>query len=85
MDDIYANATIKLTPSPIPPSPAMTTVPVFLKHNATVAGQRQGKPLDGLVAGHKKDVVIANKVLTTTGKVAIYGWHKPDGKPIQPL
>jgi hypothetical protein len=19
------------------------------------------------------------------GKVAIYGWHKPDGKPIQPL
>ena len=40
---------------------------------------------DALVAGHKKDVVIANKVFTTPGKVAIYGWHKPDGKPIQPL
>ena len=38
-----------------------------------------------LVAGHKKDVVIANKVFATPGKVAIYGWHKPDGKPIQPL
>jgi hypothetical protein len=23
--------------------------------------------------------------LTTRGKVAIYGWHKPDGKPIHPL
>ena len=37
------------------------------------------------MAGHKKDVVIANQVLATHGKVAIYGWHRPDGKPIQPL
>jgi len=27
VDDIYAAATIKLNPSPIPPTPAMTTVP----------------------------------------------------------
>ena len=33
----------------------------------------------------REDVVIANKVFATTGKVAIYGWHKLDGKPIQPL
>ncbi len=37
------------------------------------------------MAGHKKDVVIANRLFKTRGKVAIYGWHKPDGKPIQPL
>jgi hypothetical protein len=85
VDDIYANAEIHLTPAPIPPSPAMTTVPVFLKHNETIVAQRKGKPLGVLVAGHKKDVVITNKILPTSGKVAIYGWHKPDGKPIQPL
>jgi hypothetical protein len=85
VDDIYASATVKLTPAPIPPSPAMTTVPVFLQHNAMVLAQRKRQPPGGLVAGHKKDVVIATKVFATPGKVAIYGWHKSDGKPIQPL
>ena len=64
----------------------MTTVAVFLRHNEIVRAARAGNvPLGALVAGHKKDVVIANKVFATTGKVAIYGWHKLDGKPIQPL
>jgi hypothetical protein len=85
VDDIYAAATIKLEPSPIPPSPAMTTVPVFLQHNQTVLAQRNGSRPGPLVAGHKKDVVIANKVFASPGKVAIYGWHRAVGKPIQPL
>lgn len=85
VDQIYAGATIKLTPAPIPPTPAMTTVPVFLRHNETVADQRKGKPLGELVAGHKKDVVITNKLIAAPGKVAIYGWHEREGKPIQPL
>lgn len=86
VDDIHAAATIKLNPSPIPPSPAMTTIPVFIQHNATVRDQRKGKPLGALVAGHKKDVVIANRVFAAPGKEAIYGWHKTeDGRPIQPL
>jgi len=87
VDDIYAAATVKLTPEPIPPSRAMTTLPVFLKHNEMVRAQRKerGNPLGSLVAGHKKDVVIANVVFAKEGKVAIYGWHKRDAKPIQPL
>ena len=84
VDEIYAQATVKLTPAPIPPSPAMTTVPVFLEHNGMVRPARLKAP-GGLVAGHKKDVVIATKVFATPGKVAIYGWHNNDGKPIQPL
>jgi hypothetical protein len=40
-----------------------------------------------LIAGIKKDVVISGKL--TRGKkddrVAIYGWHTPGGKPVQPL
>ena len=89
VDDIYTAATVKLVPSPIPPSPAMATVPIFIQHNLTVRNQRAEQlrehPLGALVAGHKKDVVISYKLLTTPSKVAIYGWHKPDGKPIQPL
>jgi hypothetical protein len=87
VDDIYASAAVKLTPAPIAPSPAMTTVPVFVQHNAMVRTQRAplGKPLGLLAAGHKKDVVIARRVFESPGKVGIYGWHRPDGTPIQPL
>jgi hypothetical protein len=85
VDEIYASAKVKLTPSPIPPSPEMTTVPVFLRHNAVVLAQRKEFPPGMLVAGHKKDVVISNRVFLTRGKVAIYGWHTAPGKPIQPL
>ncbi len=85
VDDIYAAATLKLMPAPIPPSPAMTSVAVFLRHNEMVRAARGVSHPGTLVAGHKKDVVIASKVFTTPRKVAIYGWHKPDGKPIQPL
>ena len=85
VDDIYRVAAVKLTPSPIPPTPAMTTIPVFLRHNQMVLAQRPEEPPGRLVAGHKKDVVIANKVFGLSGKVAIYGWHRSTGDPIQPL
>ena len=83
VDAIYANARVKLTPSPIPPTAQMTNVAVFLQHNEIVRKERAeiSEPLGALVAGHKKDVVPAG----VPGKVVIYGWHKSDGKPIQPL
>jgi len=42
-------------------------------------------PLGTLTAGHQKDVVLANALPTSPGKVAIYGWHQTNGRPIQPL
>jgi hypothetical protein len=89
VDAIWAAAEVKLEPSPIPPSPEMTTVPVFMDHNRTVRAQRaehlDEHPLGALVAGHKKDVVIAAQITPESDRVAIYGWHYLSGDPIQPL
>jgi hypothetical protein len=89
VDAIYRAAEVKLAPSPIPPSDAMTTVAVFSNHNETVRLQRaeqlKDHPLGALVAGHEKDVVITPRLVQTPGKVAIYGWHRTNGIPIQPL
>ena len=30
-------------------------------------------------------MVISNRLTQKPGRIAIYGWHKADGKPIQPL
>ncbi len=89
VDAIYSAAPVKLSPAPIPPSAAMTTIAVFSNHNEMVRVQRAEQlaqhPLGALVAGHKKDVVICARLAASPGKVAIYGWHRTNGSPIQPL
>lgn len=90
VDQIYEQAKIKLTPAPIPPTKAMTTVPIFIKHSNSV--QQQLIPYltqhneSELTAGNKKDIIISNKIYTEkTAKVVIYGWHQLNGKAIQPV
>ena len=83
VDAVYEQADVKLEPRPL--TEAREATSTFAKHNAIIQRQRTGKPLGGLVAGIKKDVVITNKLKAKPDKVAIYGWHKLDGKPIQPL
>ena len=87
VDDIWNAADVKLAPQPIPPSDAMTTVPVFVEHNNTVQEQKKdrGVNVTQIVAGQKKDVVLSNRLTTQAGKVAIYGWHQLNGNAIQPL
>lgn len=89
VDAIDTAAVVKLAPSPIPPSAAMTTVPVFVRHNEMIRAQRGALtnlfPLGALVAGDKKDVVISARLSGVTNKVAIYGWHNTNGAPLQPL
>jgi hypothetical protein len=83
VDDIYKGATVKL--EPVPMYAFRDSTPTMWHHHLIVEGQRKGKK--GLIAGIQKDVVISGKVFRDTrpDRVAIYGWHKTDGKPIQPL
>lgn len=85
VDAIWAAAAVRLEPSPIEPGPHMTTTPVFLRHSRTVERQRAASGAPGLTAGHKKDVVVTGRLDPSLERVAIYGWHLPDGQPIQPL
>ncbi len=93
VNDIWAQAQVKLAPEPIPPSAEMITVPVFDRHNSMVWNQRKAllaaHPLGSLVAGHKKDVVISNFIYTNLHgphePVVIYGWQRTNGTPIQPI
>ncbi len=90
VDQIWSNASVKLSPSPITASPQMTTIPVMWDHNVTVKAQRAEKlgnePLGALVAGHKKDVIISNRIYgNSSNRVVIYGWHYQNGTPIQPV
>lgn len=87
VDAIHAQAGLRLAPQPMTPGPEMSSTPYFLHHNATVERQRSraGAPGGVLVSGHKKDLVLTNRLAQMPGRVAIYGWHRPGGEPIQPL
>jgi hypothetical protein len=86
-DDIYKQAAEKL--EPIPLTEAREAVETFIKHNELIERQRSGifPPGNhrGLIGGIKKDVVMTNRLGEKPNRVAIYGWHKLDGSPIQPL
>lgn len=82
-DDIYRQAAVKL--EPIPLTEAREAVETFIKHNDLIERQRAGKELGLLVAGVKKDVVVSNRLGEKPNRVALFGWHKMDGSPIQPL
>jgi hypothetical protein len=83
VDDIYKASTVKLEPVPL--YAFRDSTPIMYHHHLIVEGQRKGKK--GLISGIQKDVVISGKLSRDSrpGRVAIYGWHKTDGKPIQPL
>lgn len=87
-DHIWQQAEVK--PEPFfykPVGNSNELVSKFEEHNAQIekqlaeAGGRNGQ----LVAGIKKDVIISSRIADRPDRVVIYGWHKPDGNPIQPV
>lgn len=91
VDQIWAAAGLKLDPLPIAPSDTMTSLSVMRIHDRMVHKQRSEYltefPLGTLVAGHKKDVILSNKIFDhpNAPQVVIYGWHRTDGSSIQPV
>ena len=83
VNDIYNKAVVKL--APVPMYAFRDSSVTMWQHHLIIEGQRKGKK--GLIAGIKKDVVLSGKINrdSKTEREAIYGWHKLDGKPIQPL
>jgi hypothetical protein len=83
VDEVYKAARVKLEPKPL--TEAREAAATFCRHNSIIEEQRGCKKLGELVAGIKKDIVVTNRLAEKPDRVAIYGWHKLDGKPIQPL
>ncbi len=88
VDDIYIAAKVKLEPMPMFAFRDSTVT--MYQHHLILEGQRRQR--GGLISGIKKDIVISEKINENkiplsigTERVAIYGWHKLNGKPIQPL
>lgn len=91
VDSVWKASTYKITPiTHAPVGNNNELVSMFVQHNQEIeaALTTLGTGWDrtqNIVDGLKKDIVITNRLLAETGKVAIYGWYKPDGSFWQPL
>jgi len=87
VDAIYQQSLYHFVPEPLPAGPEMRSTAYYQTHNAMIERQAEDRaiPAGALVSGHKKDVVISNLLAARPGRIAIYGWHRPTGIPIQPL
>lgn len=87
-DQIYENASIKLDPFFYKPvGRENESVEKFILHHEQIEKQKaeaNGKNGE-LISGIKKDVILSYHLEELLEKVVIYGWHKLDGKPIQPV
>ncbi|MBI4765364.1 MAG: hypothetical protein HY787_12285, partial [Deltaproteobacteria bacterium] len=62
VDQIFQQSNFRLNPQPLPAGSRMRSTAYYLKQNQMIREQRTalGCPLDTLVSGHKKDVVLTN-------------------------
>lgn len=83
VDLIHAQSRVRL--EPVPMYAYRDSTVTMMQHDLIIEGQRKGR--GGLVSGIKKDVVLCSEEAWKgrTHRVAIYGWHRGDGRPIQPL
>jgi hypothetical protein len=87
VDQIYYHAAVQLTPLPLPPGDAMRSIAYYRLHDAMVKRQRGqiGVQSGVFSAGEKKDIVLTARLKEQPNRVAIYGWHRSQNAPIQPL
>lgn len=87
VDLIYGQSIVHMAPQPLAASDQMRSTDYYRRHNALVKEQRAalGASTNVLTAGHMKDLVLTPRLWGQPGRVAIYGWHRAVGAPIQPL
>jgi hypothetical protein len=89
VNDIYAQSTNKLVPKPFGPpyDSSMMSAGRIQWMNDQVNKQLASKDRFALSEGHKKNVVLTNKLSPNNPqkRVAIYGWFNADGSVIQNL
>lgn len=87
VDAIYLQSRYHLAPQPLPAGDQMRSTDYYWTHNELIEDQTRaiGAQLGALVSGDKKDVVMSNRLASHLGRIAIYGWHRGAGQPIQPL
>jgi len=87
VDAIYLESRYHLVPQPLPAGSQMRSTQYYWNHNELIKDQVHaiGARLGELISGDKKDVVVTNRLATHLGRIAIYGWHRGAGEPIQPL
>ncbi|MBN2354527.1 hypothetical protein JXO59_00355 [candidate division KSB1 bacterium] len=90
VDLIYEKAVVKLAPVPyFPVGDANERPQQFLRHQCDIESQRLavGGFFGELTAGIKKDVILSSKITdpARSHHVVIYGWHRLNGEPIQPV
>lgn len=90
VDIIYSKSKLKLDPfNYIPRGNRNETPDLLYDHSKVIQAQMKaaGRKPGVFVAGTKKDIVISSKLSdpNRTHHVTIYGWHRLDGKAIQPV
>ena len=87
VDAIYVQSAVHLAPQPLPAGDQMRSTDYYWHHSQIIRRQEAslGVTPGTLTAGDKKDLVITNRLWQNLARVAIYGWHRLDHSPIQPL
>ena len=83
VDDIWKAASVQVEPQPL--TVEREAPRTFLQHHRIIEEQLKSSPRGSFVGGIKKDVVVTNRLLERPDRVAIYGWHYRNGRPIQPV
>ncbi len=87
VDAIYEQSAAHVAPQPLPAGDQMRSTDYYWHHSQMVRQQEAALrvPLGTLTAGDKKDLVLTNRLWQNLARIAIYGWHRLDHSPIQPL
>lgn len=86
VDLIFRKASKRIRPILFKSSEKIVTSEAFLQHDRMIQQKLSGLKMgEHLVAGHKKDVILANGLVTQPDRVALYGLHVDETTKIQPM